>query len=213
MTVADPGLPLLHTRSYDVSSYRESDTRLRIRGRVHDVKPAGLYLPEDPDPMSIHQMVVDVVVEFPSLIIVDAQVVMETHPHPHCVEIVDHYKNLIGLSITRGFTHKVRELFGGPRGCTHTTALLQAMAPVAIQSMWSMMASAEGETAVEVGSRSTPDIRERMQFNRNTCHVWSEDGPMFSLLDQGEDPPPPLWVQERMEKLGLDPADWHNRRG
>jgi hypothetical protein len=52
-----------------------------------------------------------------------------------------------------------------------------------------------------------------MQFNRNTCHVWSEDGPMFSLLDKGEDPPPPLWVKERMEKLGLDPADWHNRRG
>jgi len=37
------------------------------------------------------------------------------------------------LSIARGFTHKVRGLFGGPRGCTHTTALSQAMAPEAIQ--------------------------------------------------------------------------------
>jgi hypothetical protein len=139
MTVADPGLPLLHTRSYDVASYRESDTLLRIRGKVHDIKPAGLYLPEDPDPMSIHEMVVDLVVEFPSLKIVDAGIVMETHPHHECTKVVDHYKNLIGLSIARGFTHKVRELFGGPRACTHTTALLQAMAPVATQSMWSMM--------------------------------------------------------------------------
>ena len=49
---------------------------------------------------------------------------------------------LVGLSIARGFTHRVRELFGGPRGCTHTTALLQAMAPIAMQCFWSMRSAA-----------------------------------------------------------------------
>ncbi len=135
---ADLDVPLLHQRTYLVRSYREGDDRMRIRGAVQDIKPPGLYVPDDPDALEVHHMVVDLIVEFPSLTIVDANVVMETHPHRECVRIEDHYRNLIGLSIARGFTHKVRELFGGPRGCTHTTALLQAMAPVAIQSMWSL---------------------------------------------------------------------------
>jgi hypothetical protein len=201
-------LPVLHTRRYDVSSYKESDTLLRIRGTVEDVKPEGLYIPEDTEPMTIHHMVVDIVVEFPSLEIVDAEVEMLTRPHHECSNVVDHYRNLIGLSIARGFTHRVRELFGGPRGCTHTTALLQAMAPVAIQSMWSMMAPAPGETPVAF----TPaQQRERVAFNLNTCHVWAEHGPMFSLLDRDELIPPPIWAEERLEQLGLDISHW--RRG
>ena len=78
----------------------------------------------------------------------------ETHPHTECVSIVDAYRGLVGLSITRGFTHKVRELFGGPRGCTHTTALLMAMAPVAVQCIWSM-------NVVELPSRRTADAARR----------------------------------------------------
>ena len=58
-----------------------------------------------------------------------ADVVFEAHPHTTCPAIIEHYQGLVGLSIARGFTHQVRELFGGPRGCTHTTALLLAMAP------------------------------------------------------------------------------------
>jgi hypothetical protein len=223
MTLADPGPALLHTRNYDVASYRESDTLLRIRGKVQDVKPAGLYIEGDPDPMTIHQMVVDLVVELPSMRIVDAGVVMETHPHAECTAVVDHYEKLIGLSIARGFTHRVRELFGGPRGCTHTTALLQAMAPVAIQSLWSMLtaddstasageSATEGETPVAIGSKpAAPDRRERMRFNLNTCHVWAEDGPMFSLIDRGEDPPLPIWAEERLQRLGRDPQEWRER--
>ena len=86
-------------------------------------------------------MQIDLEVGFPSLEIVKASVRFETHPHGGCPAIIDHYGGLVGLSIARGFTHKVRELFGGPRGCTHTTALLQAMAPVAVQCFWSMDAA------------------------------------------------------------------------
>jgi Protein of unknown function (DUF2889) len=202
-------LPVLHSRSYDVTSYRLSDTTMRIRGRVQDVKPPGTFLPGDPEPMTIHDMVLDLVVEMPALVITQATMVMQTHPHEHCVEIVDHYGKLVGLNIGRGFTHAVRELFGGPRGCSHTTALLQAMAPVATQSVWAMMAPAEGETPVAI----TPQFqRERALRNRNTCHVWAEDGPMFELLDRGELIPPPRWGLARMAELGIeDPAAWYRR--
>jgi hypothetical protein len=173
MTWADvpEGAELLHTRSYDVRAYREAADRLRLRGRVRDEKPPGVTIADDPDPLTIHDMVVDLIVAFPSLEIVDVAVAMNTHPHHECPGVVAHYRNLIGLSIARGFTHRVRELFGGPRGCTHTTALLQAMAPIAIQSMWSMFSEDARSAPMTVAER-----RERMRFNLNTCHVWAEDG-------------------------------------
>ena len=201
-------LPVLHQRSYEVTSYRHSATAMRIRGRVCDVKPVGTFLPGDPNPMTIHDMVMDLVVEMPDLVISEATMVMQTHPHDHCTEIVEHYGELVGLSIGRGFTHRVRELFGGPRGCSHTTALLQAMAPVATQSVWAMITPAEGETPVVISS----DVqRERALRNRNTCHVWAEDGPMFELLDRGELIPPPRWGLARMAELGIAPETWYRR--
>jgi hypothetical protein len=201
-------LPVLHHRNYDVTSYRQSDTEIRLRGRVRDVKPPGTFIAGDPDPMTIHDMIVDLVVEMPSLVVTGVEVVMQTHPHDHCTEIVEHYQKLVGLSIARGFTHRVRELFGGPRGCTHTTALLQAMAPVAIQSVWAMMQPAEGETPVAI---TVEEQRKRVAFNRNTCHVWSEDGPMFAMLDRDELLPLPKWGLQRLDELGLDVDDWYRR--
>ncbi|HEX9260066.1 MAG TPA: DUF2889 domain-containing protein, partial [Acidimicrobiales bacterium] len=130
----DIGLTLLHDRTYRVRSYLERPGVMRLRGMVRDLKPGGLYVPEDGRPLEVHHMVLDLVVELPDLVITEATAVFETHPHRSCTQITEHYGSLVGLSIARGFTHKVRELFGGPRGCTHITALLQAMAPVAIQS-------------------------------------------------------------------------------
>ena len=217
VNVVEPGLPLLHDRTYSVRSYRKSATELLIRGQIQDQKPAGIYVADDPDPLTVHHMVVDITVRVPALEIVAAEVVMETHPHTSCTTITEHYEKLVGLSIARGFTHKIRELFGGPRGCTHTTALLQAMAPVAIQSIWSMMSAdpADG-TPVRSPLPSNPtdeQIRERFAHNINTCHVWREDGETIGAIKRGEEMEPPLWIIERLDKLGLDPSTWQDRMG
>ncbi|MEM7271840.1 MAG: DUF2889 domain-containing protein [Actinomycetota bacterium] len=214
-SVAEPDLPLLHDRTYSVRSYRASETEMLIRGQIQDQKPPRLYVDTDPDPLTIHHMIVDLTVRFPTLEIVDAEVVMETHPHTGCTAITDHYRKLIGLSIARGFTHKIRELFGGPRGCTHTTALLQAMAPVAIQSIWSMRTPDQADgTSVPTPLPTSPtdeQIRERFAHNLNTCHVWAEDGETIASIKRGEPMEPPLWIVERLEQLGLDPAGWQGR--
>ncbi len=212
----EPDLPLLHDRTYSVRAYRLSATEMMIRGQVLDQKPAGLYVPVDPNPMTVHHMIVDIVVVVPSMEITSAEVVMEVHPHTGCPTITDHYGSLIGLSIARGFTHKIRELFGGPRGCTHTTALLQAMAPVAIQTVWSMMAAAsdEGLTPVPPPLPTKPtneQIRERFAFNLNTCHVWDENGAVIESLKNGEEMEPPLWITKRLDELGMDANQWQSR--
>ena len=209
----EPDLPLLHDRRYEVRSYREGPTTMRIRGAVRDRKPPGMYVEGDPEPLTMHHMVVDLVVEFPSMVITRAEVVMETHPHDECRRVEPHYGSLVGLSIARGFTHKVRELFGGPRGCTHTTALLQAMAPVAVQSVWSMRVNEDGSQMVSMPLPANPtceQMLERFAFNINTCHVWAEDSEVLERVLAGE-VTPPRSITDRLVKLGIDPATWVER--
>jgi hypothetical protein len=206
----DAGDELIHERAYVVRAYRKGHSTLVMRGAVRDQKPPGLYIADDPEPLTVHHMVVDLDVAIPSLEITAVNVALETHPHTGCPRIEDHYQHLVGLSIARGFTHKVRELFGGPRGCTHTTALLQAMAPVAIQSMWSFR-MAEARDTGQGSPFSTPEQRAQgALFNLNTCHIWAEDGEQVTAMRRGEPMEVPVWIVERFAKLGRDPSSWRN---
>lgn len=209
MLPPDPDYPALHTRNYEVRAFRKDERTLILRGAVKDLKPAGLYVPGDTEPLAIHHMIVDVTIAFPELEITHAEVVFETHPHSTCPTITEHYKKLVGLSISRGFTHRVRELFGGPRGCTHTTALLQAMAPVAVQCFWSMQVLKASETGGSPRPPVSAEERQRMlRMNLNTCHVWAEDGPNMTAIRAGESLEPPLQIVRRFRELGKDPGDW-----
>jgi hypothetical protein len=215
-----PELEVLHDREYRIRAYRKADDLLMIRAAVRDQKPPGLYLEVDPDPLTVHHMQIEVDVAFPSLEIVRAEVTFESHPHDSCTGITTHYEKLVGLSIARGFTHEVRALFGGPRGCTHTTALLQAMAPVAVQCFWSMQAStarrgaadgaAEGVDDPDGNGRSRPG-RDLWAMNLNTCHVWADDGELVGRLEAGEPMEVPVFLRARLDQLGLDPEAWTTR--
>ncbi len=207
----DPDLERLHTRTYEVRSFRVDAKTVLLVGAVRDIKPAGLYVQGDPEPLVIHHMVVNLEVTYPSMEITSARVVFEDHPHTICPGITPHYEKLIGLSIARGFTHRVRELFGGPRGCTHVTALLQAMAPVANQSRFSMSMAAGRSSPVELRGPLTPDQRKLLfAGNVNTCHVWDEEGDHVQSLDRGEESELPLWIQKRFAELGRDASDWRS---
>ena len=212
----DPdGLEVLHDREYRVRAFRLSNERILIRGAVRDQKPPGAYLAGDPEPLTMHHMVVDLTVAFPSMVIESAEVVFEAHPHTTCVDIVPTYQGLVGLSITRGFTHKVRELFGGPRGCTHTTALLLAMGPVATQCSWSMYAAEarrEGRSFMESRAEMTPAQREMsLRGNLNTCHVWAEDGEMMTTARAGGQVEMMLQIRKRFDELGVPEEEWAQR--
>jgi Protein of unknown function (DUF2889) len=207
----------LHERRYRVRSYRNDDGTLLMRGAVRDQKPAGLFIEQDDRPLTIHHMVVDLVMDTTTFEIISARVVFETHPHQQCRLVGPHYDKLVGLSIARGFSAKVRELFGGPRGCSHTTALLLAMAPVAIQSMFSlrMVAAGAGERGrqpVDPPRRMAERRQEVLAYNLNTCHVWAEDGEMVTTMMEGDgEPVLPMWASARLAELGLDEDAWRER--
>jgi hypothetical protein len=198
-------LPILHDREYRVRAYRLADDRILIQGAIRDQKPPGLYLRIDPEPLTVHHMQVSIEVAFPRLEIVATHVHFEQHPNDDCPHISEHYGHLVGLSIARGFTHRVRELFGGPRGCTHTTALLQAMAPVAMQCFWSMR-------SVEAVLRGDPDplVAERRGGDQlwrsiiDTCHVWAADGSLVAAHEAQDPQPVPVFMRARLAKLGIE---------
>jgi len=203
----DDDLDIIHTRQYETRVYRVNETEMLVRGAISDVKPPGLYVHDDPEELEIHQMQVELTVTLPQLEIIDVRTVFETHPHSSCPKIIDHYNKLIGLNIARGFTHKVRELFGGPRGCTHITALLQALAPAVVQATWSMAVRQRRESGLAPGA--VDKSRENMhKENINTCHVWAEDGEHIQEFRDGKTPEPPLQVTERLIELGRKPEEW-----
>lgn len=200
-------LELLHTRSYDVRVFLLDEDTLMVRGQVRDEKPPDLYVADDPDPLEIHNMVVELTIGLARVEITDVNIEFRTHPAEMCPAIVESYGRLVGLNVARGFNRKVRELFGGPRGCTHTTALLQAMAPVVIQSFWSVQTWRNKQAGLPrggVGERSVGDIGR----NLNTCHVWDEDGETVAAVKRGEMRGVPVQIGKRLVALGRDPNEW-----
>ena len=209
---APDGSTLIHTRRYEVRAYKLNDDRFMLRGVVIDEKPAGLYVATDPEVLWVHHMVVDLELKFPELLIDKATVTFHERPHTHCTDIEPDYQKLVGLSIARGFNAKVKELFGGPRGCTHIGALLSAMAPVAIQSTWSMRASTSGGIRPPSGEITAEMRRRSYAMNLNTCHMWDENGDMVRGIETGEPMEVPLWISKRYKKLGLDDSEWDKFR-
>ena len=199
----DPDLEPVHTREYEVRVFRRPDGQLLARGAVRDTPAAGTYIADDTEPVVMHHMVVEMVVDLDGLVISEVTVAFETFPNPGCTAISDHYQQLVGLSIARGFTHKVRELFGGPRGCTHTTALLQAMAHCIVQAAW----SASAQRARPGVDAAAADPGAGVTANLNTCHVWAEGGEHLARIRRGERRPP-IPIVARLDELGLDVDSW-----
>ena len=194
----------IHHRQYHVRAFAEAANRLRLRGEVRDTKPPGLYFEGDPDPLDVHHMVLDLLLDFPSLEIVEADAEMFVTPHLDCVGIEPRYDQLVGVSIARGFNRKVNELFGAASGCTHITALLRAMAPVAVQSMWSMRTKFPDTADSWRDAETTEDKLAGMKFNLNSCHMWAEDGRLVSSILAGDGIEIPVWAEQRIEELGYE---------
>lgn len=178
---------------------------MRVRGTLTDNRPQGLCL-ADGEPLTIHQMVVDLVVTVPDFVIVEAEAQMKINPYQACTRILPDYDQLVGLSISRGYTRKIRELFGGPGGCSHVGALLVAMGPVAFQASWSMVTLHDDPADRIQDELNAEDQQQRMMLNANTCHVWVEGGEHITAVALGTDPMRPEWETERLRKLGVEGA-------
>lgn len=126
----------VHTRQITVEGYRRDDGMLELDACLRDTKDvdyvlaSGVRRAGDP----VHEMHIRVTLDA-SFVIVDVEACSERVPYEGCCDtIAPAYKQLIGLSLVRGFRRTVGEMFADVRGCSHLTELLLSLPTAAVQT-------------------------------------------------------------------------------
>ncbi len=127
----------LHTRAIEIRGYKRADGLYDIEGRLVDTKPydfklaAGIRKAGDP----VHSMWLRITIDR-NLVIVDARAAMDAVPYGgYCENIEPAYRKLVGLAIRPGYHQRLKEIFGGVKGCSHLSELAAALATGAFQTM------------------------------------------------------------------------------
>jgi hypothetical protein len=172
---ADRPVPL-HRRSIEFEAFR-GDGALRVVGRLRDTRP---WADGNGSPAVVHDMELRVAVRIRDMTIIEAAAEMHTFPHAECPGIVRAFDGLVGLSVARGYTRKVQERFGGPRGCTHLETLARSLGPVVVQAVTSDRAR-----AVHAGEAEDLLTGNGSPWARDSCHIWAEGGVADQKLAAG----------------------------
>ena len=168
----------IHTRTLSMATYETDGDNIIVEGTLADHRLVDTYLLSgDHRPRGIlHHVSVQLLIGPPELTIHDIDVDMISVPRPHCAEIVRSYDRLKGVAVKSGFTVKVKELMGGPKGCSHVTALIVAMGPTVVQGYYTHFAGKSNHGV-------HPEIRRAVTRHiKNTCHVWREEGPHYKEI-------------------------------
>ena len=132
-----------------------------VVGTLHDERPwaGGTHGPRD-----LHFMELGIVVRRADMAIVDAAADMRTFPHAECTDIEAGFRDLIGLSVARGYTNAVQERFGRQRGCSHLEFLARAIGPVVVQGVTSSAAwqAEKGDGTHPMGERDFGFLAEHL---------------------------------------------------
>ncbi|MGH9081110.1 MAG: DUF2889 domain-containing protein [Acidimicrobiales bacterium] len=196
---ATTGPTPLHRRVMEFEAY-ESDPGLLVIGRLRDERP---WAEGTSGPSTVHDMELRVTVRTDDMVVVEAVARMHSFPHAECPMIVEAFAGLAGLSVSRGFTRRVQERLGGPRGCSHLEQLARALGPVVIQAVTSRraLAMSRGELRDLSSGTGSP-------WATNSCHVWAEGGVAEQKLAAGWRPgtgPYPSRPLEAIRRSGGPP--------
>ena len=183
------GTPV-HRRTLQVESYHEDGT-LRVVGRLRDERPLREAHP------TLHDMELRLRVALPGLTITEAAAQMHAFPHDECPFVAPKFAQMQGLSVTRGFTRALRELFAGVSGCTHLHELARVTGPAVFQAAVTLRAQARD--AAGPGTSQDPDLMWRAL--RGTCNVWAPDGPGQQKLELGWRPGGAEYPAPALERL------------
>jgi hypothetical protein len=167
----------LHSRNIEVTTYDYDEQRMIVEGSLKDdrFQESHAITGEKFPSGVIHHMAIRLLVNCSTLLIEDIDVDLISIPREACRETIGCLAPIKGLTITKGFTAKVKKLAGGKRGCTHLVELILAMAPAAIQGYATYQSRKQAVF--------DPDRAKMiLQFLVNTCHAWREDGPFVEMF-------------------------------
>jgi len=167
----------LHTRNIQVTTFDYDGQRIIVEGRLKDdrFQESHVITGETFPSGVVHHMTIRLLVNCSNLSIEDSDVDLISVPREACRETIDCLACIKGLTVTKGFTSKVKKLAGGNKGCAHLVELILAMAPAVIQGF--------GAHHSQNPSHSDSDhAKPILQFLINTCRVWREDGPFVEIF-------------------------------
>lgn len=170
---------LLHLRDIEIRGYLRTDGMLDIEAYLKDTKTYG-FANHDRGRIdagdALHGMGLRLTVD-QGLTVQHAEATMDHTPHAICPGAAPNFARLAGLTIGRGFLKGAAERVGGTEGCTHLRELLQQVATVAIQTMFSVRAH---KAAREGGTNE--DRWEIPPALLNSCHAYDETGPLVTAV-------------------------------
>jgi hypothetical protein len=167
----------VHARNIEVTTYDYDGQRIMVEGFLKDDRfqeSHGITGETFPSGV-VHHMAVRLLVNCSNLLIEDVNVDLMSVPRKMCRETIDCLVPIKGLTITKGFTAKVKKLAGDNKGCTHLVELIQAMAPAVFQGF----AAHQSQKPTAFDSDQAKKI---IQYLTNTCLAWREDGPYVEAL-------------------------------
>jgi Protein of unknown function (DUF2889) len=157
----------LHTRRYEFQGYHRTDGLWDIEGRMTDTKTYGFanewrgeIKPGEP----IHDMWIRITLD-DDMVVRDIEAKTAASPFQVCPGATPKYTALKGARVGPGWSKRVKDMFGGPIGCTHQTEMLVAIATVAYQTIFS--------AKKKWGGRD--ETTQRPKF-LDTCHAFASDG-------------------------------------
>lgn len=150
MPLSDPiDRELLHLRTIDIRGYRRADGMVDVEARLADTKTYGFALEErgrlEPGD-KLHGMAMRMTVDR-NLLIVACEAATDHGPYSICPTGAANYGRLAGLTIKPGFLKAARDRIGATEGCTHLSEMLQQVATVAMQTMYSLRDKGAAKTA------------------------------------------------------------------
>ena len=168
--------PKIHSRKIEISTREYDDTHIVVCGELCDRRLVpttdleGNFRKAD----VVHQMRICMKVATDNLAIEEIEAQMLHVPHEECPGMHRSVDQIKGLTLSPGFSSRVKKKLGGRNGCIHLTTLLLAMAPAALQGYW-------------VHNDQKPERRRISgdhleQYLVDTCRVWRREGPLVKQI-------------------------------
>lgn len=168
---------LVHERRIAIDGFAREDGLIDVEAEIVDTKTRpfvnedrGIIAPGEPLHMMRMRMTVD-----RDLVIQACEAVTEYAPFHICPGGAAGFGALAGLRIGRGFLKAANDRVGGVAGCTHLRELIQQMATVAFQTLYSVrkdIGDAAPEAAADSGRLGSPASMI------GTCYAFSPDSPV-----------------------------------
>ena len=160
----------IHTREFVCRAYERADGLFDLDARLTDVKPYG-FANRDRGRIEagepIHDMWIRLTIDG-DFTVRDVEARMDGAPYRICSRIAPDHARLVGERIGPGWNRRLRDLFGGTRGCTHLREMLGRMATVSFQAVYARRWRS--------GEAQRPPPGKPWVIDG--CHTWAADGPV-----------------------------------